>query len=369
MGRLLRVLMIIGMLVICSGVVCVAALFVLTEGEPVDAIQTALIRLELNNREDDLNRPMAADDSPIRFTINSGDTPRLIAANLVNAGLIGDADLFVDYVRVNDIDARLQAGTYFLNRTQNIRQVALAFTDPASTQFAFRILEGWRLEEIAEVIDSSPYFGFDGADFVAVVGAGAQQDPAFADYIGLPPGASLEGFLFPETYRLPADITPTMLRDILTAQFTEEVEAYNLAQAASAQGWTLYEAVTLASIIQREAVRADEHPRISSVYRNRLDVGMRLEADPTVQYGIGFQNDSWWPQITQADYSAAVSPYNTYLVEGLPPGPIASPGISAIRAAVEPEQTPFYFFRAACDGSGYHNFAVTFEEHLANACL
>lgn len=368
MGRAARAIILILGLFACSSIVCAGVLFLLTDGQPIDAIQTALIRFQLESREDDLNRPMAADDTPVRFTINSGDTPRIIARSLADAGLISDADLFVDYVRVNDIDARLQAGTYFLNRTQNIKQVAQAFTDPASTQFFFRILEGWRMEEIAAAIDASPYFGFDGADFMAVVGAGTEQDAAFAEFVGLPPGAALEGLLFPETYRLPAAVTPTMLRDILTGQFVEEINAGNLASAAQAQNWTLYEAVTLASIIQREAIHPDEHPRIASVYRNRLDIDMKLEADPTVQYGIGFQNGSWWPQITQADYSGAVSPHNTYLVNGLPPSPIASPGISAIRAALAPENTPYYFFRAACDGSGYHTFAVTFEEHVANAC-
>ena len=106
---------------------------------------------------------------------------------------------------------------------------------------------------------------------------------------------------------------------------------------------------------------------ISSVYRNRLRDGMRLEADPTVQYPIGRPGD-WWPQITQANYRDVISPYNLYLNFGLPPGPIANPGISAIEAAVNPEVSPYYYFRARCDGSGYHEFAITFDQHLANAC-
>ncbi|MCA9906882.1 MAG: endolytic transglycosylase MltG, partial [Anaerolineae bacterium] len=91
-------------------------------------------------------------------------------------------------------------------------------------------------------------------------------------------------------------------------------------------------------------------------------------ADPTVQYGIGLRGGSWWPQITVEDYQTARSPYNTYLNTGLPPGPIASPGLAAIRAALNPEASSYLYFRARCDGSGYHDFAVTFEEHLANGC-
>jgi UPF0755 protein len=137
---------------------------------------------------------------------------------------------------------------------------------------------------------------------------------------------------------------------------------------AAAQGLSLFEVVTLASIVQRESVRAEENPAIAGVYRNRLNIGMKLDADPTVQYGIGYKDGTWWPQITQADYVNAVHNYNTYLRNGLPPGPIANPGLSAIRAVVFPAASDYFYFRAACDGSGLHNFARTFAEHVANAC-
>jgi UPF0755 protein len=95
---------------------------------------------------------------------------------------------------------------------------------------------------------------------------------------------------------------------------------------------------------------------------------MKLDADPTAQYGIGLENGSWWPQITVEDYQGVLSPYNTYRVTGLPPGPIANPGEAAIRAAITPQRSDYLYFRARCDGSGYHNFAETFDEHIANAC-
>ncbi|MEO1289708.1 MAG: endolytic transglycosylase MltG [Chloroflexota bacterium] len=107
---------------------------------------------------------------------------------------------------------------------------------------------------------------------------------------------------------------------------------------------------------------------IASVYRNRLEIGMNMEADPTVQYGINGTRGEWWVNITVADYRGVNSPYNTYLINGLPPGPIANPSLSAIRGAAYPAQTDFIFFRAKCDGSNYHNFAVAFDEHLANGC-
>ncbi len=367
MNRFARAIIAVIALLIAGALICVGAVFVISEGDPVDFFQTTLAQIRLAMRRDDLNRSIGTDDTPIRFTVEPGDTPRTIARRLAADGLIIDADLFVDYVRANDLDRELEAGVYFLYRTQNIPAMAHALTDSRSSQFPFRILEGWRLEEIVDVIDQNPFFGFSGEDFLRVAGPGAPQDPDFVQFVGLPEGASLEGFLYPDTYQLPATVTPEMLRDTLIQQFIAEVGSELHAQAA-AQNMTLYEAVTLASIIQREAVRPDEQPRIASVYRNRLRAGMKLDADPTVQYAIGHENGTWWPQITQDDYTTTLSPYNTYLNTGLPPGPIASPGITAIRAAINPETTPYLYFRARCDGSGYHNFAVTYEEHLANGC-
>lgn len=363
-----RVVLLLGAAAVMIGVLSVGALFIISGGNPVDYVQMAILRLQLAGREDDLNRRLSSDNTPIRFTINAGDTPRVIAQNLVAQGLILDPELFVLFVRVNEIDRELEAGTYFLYRSQTLAEIAYALTDSRSSQFLFRILEGWRLEEVAAAIDHNPYFPFSGADFLALTGAGAPVDAAFAEYVGLPAGASLEGFLFPDTYQLPAQITPELLRDTLLNTFLERVTP-EMRQQAEAQGYTLREMVTLASIIQREAVHPDEHPMISSVYRNRLSIGMKLDADPTVQYAIGFQNGTWWPQITQADYTGVISPYNTYLNTGLPPGPIANPGLSAIAAAINPAVSEFLYFRADCSGNGYHRFARTFEEHLANACL
>jgi UPF0755 protein len=350
-----------------AAALCGGAIFIISGGNPVDFAQKTLIRISMSGRDADLNRAVSSDATPIRFTVAPGDTPRIIAQNLIAANLIGDADLFVNYVRLNDYDRQLEAGTYFLNRAQTLTEIAFALTDSRSSQFPFRILEGWRLEEVAAAIDDNPYFAFSGQDFLNLVGAGAQVDPTFAAQIGLPSGASLEGFLFPDTYQLPAEVTPSMLRDILTQAFLDEVGT-QLPQDAAAQGLNLYQVVTLASIVQREAVHPDEQPLIASVYRNRLAIGQRLEADPTIQYAIGYRDGRWWPSITAANYSDVISPYNTYLNDGLPPSPIANPGITAIQAAVYPTQSDYYYFRADCRSDGYHDFATTFEEHVANGC-
>jgi UPF0755 protein len=367
LGRLVKILILLGVLFGLFMLLCAGTLFFVSGGNPASFIQTEWLRFSLSSRESELNSPISADTTPRRFSVNAGNTPPQIAERLYQEGLIRDAQLFVDYVRVSGLDTEIEAGVYFLNQAQSLVQIAQAITDSASSYIPFRILEGWRIEEVAAAIDNNRLFGFSGVDFLAVVGPNALVDPEFSAFVSLPAGASLEGFLFPDSYQLPPEITPEGLRDLLTQTFRERITPQML-QDAQAQNLTLYQVVTIASIAERESVHADENSMITSAYRNRLNQGMKLDADPTVQYGIGYQNGSWWPQITQADYVNAVHAYNTYLNTGLPPGPIANPGISAIQAAIYPAESDFIFFRAKCDGSGYHNFARTFEEHLANGC-
>jgi UPF0755 protein len=176
---------------------------------------------------------------------------------------------------------------------------------------------------------------------------------------GLQP--SLEGFLYPGDYDLRPGVTAIELRDALLNAFNLSVTP-DMLQQASTQGLTMYEVVTMASIVQREAVVDDERPVIASVYLNRLRLPMRLDADPTVQYAIGNTRDvtRWWPQITQDDYyglnGVPNQSYSTYLNEGLPPGPIATPSLSSINAVLNPATTQYFYFRAGCDNDGRHVF-------------
>lgn len=367
MERLLKGCLFLAVVLVFVAAVAGGFLLILSGGDVVGFVQTTTLRLSLASRQDDLNRPAGPDESAVRFEVSPGDTASVIALNLLAAGLIHDAELFAAYARVERLDRELEAGIYFLNQTQTIPTIAQTLTDSRSSHIVFRVLEGWRLEEVAANIDASRMFGFTGADFLAVTGPGANPDPDFAAQVGLPPGASLEGFLMPDTYQLPPQITAVELRDTLTQAFLERTGPQMIADAAR-QGYSMYEMVTLASIIEREAVWDDEKSLISSVYRNRLNISMRLEADPTVQYGLHGERGRWWPNITQADYRNVISPYNTYLNDGLPPGPIAMPAMAAIRAAVYPAESSYFYFRAACDGSNYHVFATTYQEHLDNGC-
>jgi UPF0755 protein len=178
----------------------------------------------------------------------------------------------------------------------------------------------------------------------------------------------LEGFLFPDTYRLEIDATAEDLAFMMVANFDRRVEP-GLRVEMQSTGLALVEAVILASIVEREAVLAEERPLIASVFLNRLGRGMRLETDPTVQYALGRQADGgWWKSpLSLADLQID-SPFNTYLHAGLPPAPICSPGVASLEAVARPAESDYLFFRAACDGSGRHFFSRTLEEHMRQAC-
>ena len=341
--------------------------YLISDGQILNDLQLLVLRVQLNDRQIDLHTPYGSDSQKIRFRIKPGADATGIALDLQTAELIVDAQLFVDYARIEGLDRRFEAGTYFLSQSQSIAEIAPLLTDSSSSYIPFRSLEGARIEEAAQLVDGNELFSFVGANLLQLVEAGAQVPIDFAEWASIPAGASLEGYLFPDTYQLPPDVTALGFRDTLLQTFRERV-GDQLQRDAAAQGLTLHQAVTLASIIEREAVWRDEHAKIASVYRNRLALGMSLEADPTVQYGLDGKRETWWPNITRADYRQVDSPYNTYLHGGLPPGPIASPSLSAIRGAIYPADTAFLYFRAACDGSYYHNFAMTFDEHVNNGC-
>ena len=331
--------------------------------------EATMLNLYLSANRAELNRPAGNDPSLLEFDVQAGQTANLIAANLQAAGLINNETLFVRYVRYYGLDSRLEAGTYQLAATQSIAQIALALTNSVLDEVEIRLTEGWRREQMADYIVQQEGLPVSGVDFLTLTGPGSvpSNNSLAAE---LPLGASLEGFLFPDTYSLAPDGNAANLVALMLDNFERRVTSQMRADAV-AGGLSLYEVVTLASIVEREAVVAEERPLIASVYLNRLALNMKLEADPTVQYAQGYQAESgeWWNlNLTRADYTEVISTYNTYLNAGLPPGPIANPGLSSIEAVIYPAQLNYLFFRAACDGSGRHSFAATFEEHVANGC-
>jgi UPF0755 protein len=342
----------------------------LTVNPSLNPVEAAALGGYLSINQDALNTPYGTSETFIPFEVAPGQNASQIGDQLVSLGLIGDATLFRNYLRYYGLDRQLEAGTYDLAATMTIPEIALALTDATPDEITVRITEGWRREQIAESIDQQADVPFTGADFLAATGAAVPLPPDSSLSTAIPQDATLEGFLFPDTYRIAVDAAATDLTEKLLLNFQSRVTPQMRADATE-RGMTLFDVVTLASIVEREAVVAEERPIIASVYLNRLAAGTKLEADPTVQYAMGYQVDTgqWWNlNLTQEDYLRVESPYNTYLYPDLPPGPISNPGLDSIRAVIYPANTPYFFFRAACDGSGRHLFAVTYEEHLNNAC-
>lgn len=334
----------------------------------LNPIEAVALGSYLSINRNALSTPHSSDPTQVTFEINPGQSASDIADRLVTQGLIDDSTLFRNYLRYYDLDRQLEAGTYQLAANMTVPEIALALTDATPNEVTIRITEGWRREQIAEYLDQQSNVPFTGAEFLALTAPGVVTPSTLTGI--LPVGASLEGFLFPDTYRVAINATAGELIEKMLQNFDAKVTPQMRVDAA-ATGYTLYQILTLASIVEREAVVADERPIIASVYLNRLQQGMKLEADPTVQYAMGFQTETgqWWNlNLTQFDYANVDSPYNTYLYVGLPPGPISNPGLDSISAVIYPQQTPYFFFRAACDGSGRHRFAATFEEHVANEC-
>lgn len=341
----------------------------------LDNLEDSLIGLYLRLQQPALAATAGSSTQPVPFAIETGETATSVAERLQEMGLISDAGLFRLYMRYNGIDQRIEAGDFELATAMTMPEVAQALQNALVREVTVSIPEGWRAEQVAELLQDEGIM--DAESFMAAVRLGDPVALGLGSYDflrGRPAGASLEGYLFPDTYRIPARAKPADLLAAMLDNFQEKAPP-GLSAAAASSGLSLADAVTLASIVEREAVQADERPLIASVYRNRLsgaceaEVGGRyLQADPTVQYARGRAGDWWWKPQSVEEYQFVQSPYNTYLHPGLPPGPIASAGLSALEAAVQPAETQYCFFVATGE-DGRHVFARTYAEHQANVAI
>ncbi len=334
-------------------------------------IERQILTFSLRLREDELTVPAGTNPRPRPFVIVPGEAARFIAARLAAEGFVRDADLFNLYLRVTGLERRIEAGNFMLAETMTVPEVAEALQTALFEEVIVTIPEGFRAEEIAERLAANNVMEAD--RFLTAVRlprtlSNFDDYPFLAD---LPQNASLEGYLFPDTYRFPVlASTPELVLAPFLDNFAAKVGEDGLRGGSS--GLSGRNLVILASIVEREAVQADERPLIASVYLNRLNGvcaaevgGTFLQADPTVQYARGVVGNWWWKPQNVEEYAQVLSPYNTYLYAGLPPGPIASPGISAIDATRNPATSSYCFFLATGD-DGRHVFAQTLAEHQQN---
>jgi UPF0755 protein len=285
--------------------------------------------------------------------IPSGVGSRAIGARLVEAGVVRDPLSFRVALAMSGQGRRLQAGEYRFDRPMTPFEVIdkLARGDVHFVNITFP--EGLKIPEMAAIVEAR---GLGAADtFVA-----AARDPSPVKSLD-PAARDLEGYLFPDTYPVRRDMGARQLVGMMTARF-QQVFTEELREGAERLGLTLRQAVTLASLIEKEASRAEERPLVAAVYLNRLRIGMALQCDPTVIYALE-RAGKFTGNLRREDLDVD-SPYNTYRYPGLPPGPIAAPGRASLEAAVKPAAVDYLYFVSRNDGS--HEFARTLDEHNRN---
>jgi UPF0755 protein len=283
---------------------------------------------------------------PVAVRIAAGSDLRQIARALADAGAVRSAGAFVLAARLAGLERSLRPGDYRLDPRMSLPALVRSLVDGRGRTADVTIPEGWRLEQVAERLAAAGVCGRDA--FLAQA-----RDPALLAALGIP-GPSAEGFLFPETYSFALPSAPA---DVIRAMHRQFARVWaELTQGAPPPPLAPLQAVTLASIVERETAAAAERPLVAAVYLNRLRLGMPLQADPTVIYGI----DGFDGNLRRSDLAAA-SPYNTYVVRGLPPGPIAAPGRGSLAAALNPARVDYLYFVARNDGT--HQFSRTLVEH------
>ncbi len=335
--------------------------------EDLSTVDLLYLRAYLRLNYDRLRAPSAAADGV--FEVIEGETATEICGRLKREAWVPDAGLTCNYLRYTGGDRSIGSGLFLIRSGQSPMEIADSLASAESKIRVFTVFAGWRLEEIAGALPESG-IPMQSADWLAsAYGRPDSGSGVSALYAEIPTWAGLEGFILPGEYRVIPGETAAHLVERMALNFLNSLPD-GWITAVRLRGWSVYQAVTLASIIQRETLVEEEMPLMASVLYNRLNQGMRLQVDPTVQYAVGFQagRGGWWVNpLLDADL-ALESPFNTYLIYGLPPGPICSPSLAALEAVAYPMTSSYLYYRAACDDTGRHNFAETYLQHLANAC-
>ena len=339
-----------------------------------------------------LTDPVSADPTQVEFVVEDGDTARSIADRLEQGGLLADSRAFIFLAIDRQLTGSLRIGEYVLRRNLTPDQLVTALLDPpVITYVDISFRTGLRLEQMTAKLQTLTDLEMDPEEFYGL--ASAPPAALIADYPWLvtiredaPAGASLEGFLWPGSYRVLPDTSPEELIRLMLDQFAANVGAERL-DVPSDRGLNFYQVMALASIVEREAVLDDERPLIAGVYQNRID-GIEgvtthlLNADPTVFYAIDtlalaelpfddWQQYAFWgpPGVPLADVEVpeTLQGFQTYQTPGLVPWPICTPSLPSIDAALEPDtEDAFIYFLAIPDGGGAHAFAKTKVEHDEN---
>ncbi len=293
---------------------------------------------------------------PVQLEVPTGASTAAIADILVDSGVVSNANMFRIQARLAGADADLKAGVYELTTGMSYDDAIAELTaGPEIIYSTVTIPEGFVIEQIAERLEEQA--NIPAEEFLALAKTGGAEEFPEHPYLAAGYLGSLEGYLFPKTYRIKEGAGAREVIEMMLDQFDREIAAVNMAPASSRE-MSLHEVITLASMIEREAQVAAEQVLVSSVIHNRIEKGMRLEIDATIEYILPGNRFRLQNSDLRID-----SPYNSYMYAGLPPGPIASPGIGAIQAAVNPAETDYIYY-VLTDPDGSHTFTETWEEFL-----
>lgn len=276
------------------------------------------------------------DNSEKMFVITPGSGSRQISRDLKREGLIRDENVFFFFLRQSGFEKKIQAGDFRLSPSMSAATIAKTLTE-SSIDAWVTIPEGKRAEEIAEILSEKI----------------ASYDPSWEDEL-----IKNEGTLFPDTYLVPRDSSIETIINLLTNTFEQKYSTVK-----NNTSYSKRDIIIIASMIEREAKHDEDRPIISSVIHNRLEIGMALQIDATIQYAKGYKG-KWWAPVTLSEYKSVNSLYNTYLHPDLPPGPIANPGLEALKAAADPASTDYLYY--ITDQNGINRYAKTLDQHEAN---
>lgn len=303
----------------------------------------------------DINLPPNDDVTPVLFEIASGEGVNIISNHLFAKGLIRNQWNWETYVWLLRAESKLQAGFYELSRNLTAKELTeiLIAGETLNKERVITIIEGWRAVDIANYLELQGAVKAD--DFLVLVEHPSAEITAAYDF--LEPNRGLEGFLFPDTYRIYNDATPAEI--IMTLLDNFAVKTKELRSIKAPAGLSFYDSVTLASILEKEVAGRENLSIAADVFLKRLDDGIALQSDATVNYVTGKKTT----RPTFADLEV-VSPYNTYQNRGLPPTPISNPGLASLTAVFHPQKNDYYFFLTTVEGEAI--FSRTYEEHLRN---
>lgn len=280
-------------------------------------------------------------NTPKIFVVENGQGVREIANSLKKESLIRDPVVFFLITKQGGLDKKIQAGDFRLNPSLNAYEIAESLTH-GTLDIWVTVPEGYRAEEIADILE----------------GKIPNYDKSWREVLN-----QNEGYLFPDTYLIPRNADITTIISIFKNNFQTK---YDSVKSLKTNNLSDTQTLVLASLVEREAMLEEDRPLVASVIYNRLSIGMKLDIDATLQYALGYQKDEkrWWKKGLTNEDKKLNSPYNTYTNPGLPPVPISNPGLSAIKAALNPAETDYFYY--ITDKNGKNRYAKTIEGHSAN---